>query len=156
MQNCCYYTVGCRSSCTYLHSMFSALFRSSSAYWNATRAFMILSAMSCFAGIIAGILSFAHFSAFERFNRSFASGTMFFVSSESGEHSHMVTHVSESPFSQFAYCVILGQSSPGMPWKLSQSDNIHFLLRIFILICYSLCPLCQLSLFCLQWPFTPG
>ncbi|XP_028985531.1 lens intrinsic membrane protein 2.5 isoform X1 [Betta splendens] len=52
----------------------------SSAYWNATRAFMILSAMSCFAGIIAGILSFAHFSAFERFNRSFAAGIMFFVS----------------------------------------------------------------------------
>ncbi|KAI3361269.1 hypothetical protein L3Q82_013450 [Scortum barcoo] len=50
------------------------------AYWNATRAFMILSAMSCFAGIIAGILSFAHFSAFERFNRSFAAGIMFFVS----------------------------------------------------------------------------
>uniref|UniRef100_A0A671Y326 Lens intrinsic membrane protein 2.5 n=1 Tax=Sparus aurata TaxID=8175 RepID=A0A671Y326_SPAAU len=36
-----------------------------------------LSAMSCFAAIIAGILSFAHFSAFERFNRSFASGTIF-------------------------------------------------------------------------------
>lgn len=53
------------------------------AYWNATRAFMILSAMSCFAGIIAGILSFAHFSAFERFNRSFAAGIMFFVSSKS-------------------------------------------------------------------------
>uniref|UniRef100_A0A8C7PHU3 Lens fiber membrane intrinsic protein n=1 Tax=Oncorhynchus mykiss TaxID=8022 RepID=A0A8C7PHU3_ONCMY len=50
------------------------------AYWNATRAFMILSGMSCFAGIIAGILSFAHFSAFERFNRSFAAGIMFFVS----------------------------------------------------------------------------
>uniref|UniRef100_A0A8C1TGB2 Lens fiber membrane intrinsic protein n=1 Tax=Cyprinus carpio TaxID=7962 RepID=A0A8C1TGB2_CYPCA len=50
------------------------------AYWNATRAFMILSAMSCFAGIIAGILSFAHFSAFERFNRSFAAGIMFFIS----------------------------------------------------------------------------
>uniref|UniRef100_A0A674D1Y0 Lens fiber membrane intrinsic protein n=1 Tax=Salmo trutta TaxID=8032 RepID=A0A674D1Y0_SALTR len=49
-------------------------------YWNATRAFMILSGMSCFAGIIAGILSFAHFSAFERFNRSFAAGIMFFVS----------------------------------------------------------------------------
>ena len=58
------------------------LFDSSPAYWNATRAFMILSAMSCFAGIIAGILSFAHFSAFERFNRSFAAGIMFFVSSE--------------------------------------------------------------------------
>uniref|UniRef100_A0A8C1HBW8 Lens intrinsic membrane protein 2.5 n=1 Tax=Cyprinus carpio carpio TaxID=630221 RepID=A0A8C1HBW8_CYPCA len=50
------------------------------AYWNATRAFMILSAMSCFAGIMAGILSFAHFSAFERFNRSFAAGIMFFIS----------------------------------------------------------------------------
>ena len=76
------------------------------AYWNATRAFMILSGMSCFAGIIAGILSFAHFSAFERFNRSFAAGIMFFVSSESHTctpahirahtcthaHTHMHTH----------------------------------------------------------------
>ncbi|XP_068426271.1 lens intrinsic membrane protein 2.5 isoform X1 [Clinocottus analis] len=60
---------------TYMWSVYS-----STAYWNATRAFMILSAMSCFAGIIAGILSFAHFSAFERFNRSFAAGIMFFVS----------------------------------------------------------------------------
>lgn len=57
--------------------------RFSPAYWNATRAFMILSAMSCFAGIITGIMSFAHFSSFERFNRSFAAGIMFFVSSES-------------------------------------------------------------------------
>lgn len=44
---------------------------------------MILSAMSCFAGIITGIMSFAHFSSFERFNRSFAAGIMFFISSES-------------------------------------------------------------------------
>ncbi|XP_065276544.1 lens fiber membrane intrinsic protein-like isoform X1 [Emys orbicularis] len=50
------------------------------AYWNATRAFMILSALSCFAGIITGILSFAHRSTFEKFNRSFAAGIMFFVS----------------------------------------------------------------------------
>ncbi|XP_068432189.1 lens fiber membrane intrinsic protein-like isoform X1 [Clinocottus analis] len=50
------------------------------SYWNATRAFMILSGMSCFAGIIAGIMSFSHFSSFERFNRSFAAGIMFFVS----------------------------------------------------------------------------
>uniref|UniRef100_A0A673IND2 Lens intrinsic membrane protein 2.4 n=1 Tax=Sinocyclocheilus rhinocerous TaxID=307959 RepID=A0A673IND2_9TELE len=49
-------------------------------YWNATRAFMILSGMACFAGIMAGILSFAHFSAFERFSRSFAAGIMFFIS----------------------------------------------------------------------------
>lgn len=73
--------VCCSPSSIHLHSIF--LFYSSSAYWNATRAFMILSAMSCFAGIIAGILSFAHFSAFERFNRSFAAGIMFFVSSKS-------------------------------------------------------------------------
>lgn len=53
------------------------------AYWNATRAFMILSAMSCFAGIITGIMSFANFSSFERFNRSYAAGIMFFISSES-------------------------------------------------------------------------
>ncbi|XP_056439282.1 lens fiber membrane intrinsic protein-like isoform X1 [Gadus chalcogrammus] len=52
----------------------------STAYWNATRAFMILSGMACFAGIIAGIMSFAHFSSFERFNRSFVAGIMFFVS----------------------------------------------------------------------------
>lgn len=39
--------------------------------------------MSCFAGIITGIMSFAHFSAFERFNRSYAAGIMFFISSES-------------------------------------------------------------------------
>uniref|UniRef100_A0A8B9JI66 Lens fiber membrane intrinsic protein n=1 Tax=Astyanax mexicanus TaxID=7994 RepID=A0A8B9JI66_ASTMX len=50
------------------------------AYWNATRAFMILSSMACFGGIMAGILSFAQFSVFERFNRSFAAGVMFFIS----------------------------------------------------------------------------
>nr|XP_034975979.1 lens fiber membrane intrinsic protein-like [Zootoca vivipara] len=50
------------------------------AYWNATRAFMILSALSCFAGIITGIFSFAQFSTFQRFNRSFAAGVLFFVS----------------------------------------------------------------------------
>uniref|UniRef100_A0A8C6WPB2 Lens intrinsic membrane protein 2.4 n=1 Tax=Neogobius melanostomus TaxID=47308 RepID=A0A8C6WPB2_9GOBI len=54
--------------------------KDSIAYWNATRAFMILSGMTCFAGIIAGIMSFSHFSSFERFNRSFAAGIMFFVS----------------------------------------------------------------------------
>uniref|UniRef100_A0ACB8FRK7 Lens fiber membrane intrinsic protein n=1 Tax=Sphaerodactylus townsendi TaxID=933632 RepID=A0ACB8FRK7_9SAUR len=49
-------------------------------YWNATRAFMILSVLSCFAGIITGILSFAQFSTFQRFNRSFAAGILFFAS----------------------------------------------------------------------------
>ncbi|XP_062996256.1 lens fiber membrane intrinsic protein-like [Elgaria multicarinata webbii] len=50
------------------------------AYWNATRAFMIVSALSCFAGIITGILSFAQVSTFQRFNRSFAAGVLFFIS----------------------------------------------------------------------------
>ncbi|KAJ7304056.1 hypothetical protein JRQ81_011578 [Phrynocephalus forsythii] len=50
------------------------------AYRNAIRAFMILSALSCFAGIITGILSFAQFSTFKRFNRSFAASMLFFVS----------------------------------------------------------------------------
>uniref|UniRef100_A0ABM5ES79 Lens fiber membrane intrinsic protein n=1 Tax=Pogona vitticeps TaxID=103695 RepID=A0ABM5ES79_9SAUR len=50
------------------------------AYRNAIRAFMILSALSCFAGIITGILSFAQFATFKRFNRSFATSTLFFIS----------------------------------------------------------------------------
>uniref|UniRef100_A0A8D0BLG1 Lens intrinsic membrane protein 2 n=1 Tax=Salvator merianae TaxID=96440 RepID=A0A8D0BLG1_SALMN len=50
------------------------------AYWNASRAFMILATLSCFAGIITGILSFAQFSTFQRFNRSFAAGILFFAS----------------------------------------------------------------------------
>ncbi|XP_059813461.1 lens fiber membrane intrinsic protein-like, partial [Hypanus sabinus] len=50
------------------------------AYWNATRAFMILSALFCFGGVIAGSLAFAHFPVFEKFNRSFAAGVMFFIS----------------------------------------------------------------------------
>ncbi|KAA0710177.1 Lens fiber membrane intrinsic protein MP17 MP18 MP19 MP20 [Triplophysa tibetana] len=50
------------------------------AYWNATRAFMILSGIACFAGVMAGILSFTHFAAFERFSRSFAASILFFIS----------------------------------------------------------------------------
>ncbi|KAH0631406.1 hypothetical protein JD844_005714 [Phrynosoma platyrhinos] len=49
-------------------------------YWNSIRAFMILSALTCFAGIITGILSFAQLSTFQRFNRSFVAGILFFVS----------------------------------------------------------------------------
>lgn len=59
----------------------------SPAYWNATRAFMILSGIACFAGVMAGILSFVHFSAFERFSRSFAASILFFISSTS-RHTH--------------------------------------------------------------------
>lgn len=55
--------------------------------------------MSCFAGIITGIMSFAHFSAFERFNRSYAAGIMFFISSES--------HLLERHWKQFFFCVSL-------------------------------------------------
>ncbi|KAM8927306.1 lens fiber membrane intrinsic protein-like isoform 1-T1 [Pelodytes ibericus] len=63
-----------------LHLPNPSIFSYLESYWNATRAFMILSTLSCFAGIIAGILSFAHFPTFQRFNRSFAAGIMFFIS----------------------------------------------------------------------------
>lgn len=97
------------------------------AYWNATRAFMILSAMSCFAGIIAGILSFAHFSAFERFNRSFAAGIMFFVSSE--------------------WWLRLFEASLDVSSGETVTDSN---------LCCPLSLVCQPFLFCLRWPFTPG
>ncbi|XP_077446898.1 lens fiber membrane intrinsic protein-like [Stigmatopora argus] len=50
------------------------------AYWTATKAFMILSGAACLAGVVAGTASFARFSSFGRFNRSFAAGILFFVS----------------------------------------------------------------------------
>ncbi|XP_044274722.1 lens fiber membrane intrinsic protein-like [Varanus komodoensis] len=50
------------------------------AYWNATRAFMIVAALSCFAGILTGILSFAQLATFQRLSRSFAAGVLFFIS----------------------------------------------------------------------------
>uniref|UniRef100_A0A8B9R5N6 Lens fiber membrane intrinsic protein n=1 Tax=Astyanax mexicanus TaxID=7994 RepID=A0A8B9R5N6_ASTMX len=50
------------------------------AYWDATRAFMILSLLACFFGIIIGIMAFIHYSTFERFDKTFAAGTLFFIS----------------------------------------------------------------------------
>ncbi|MGH0136021.1 UNVERIFIED_CONTAM: hypothetical protein FKN15_059573 [Acipenser sinensis] len=50
------------------------------AYWDATRAFMILSLLACFIGIIIGILAFIHYSAFERFDKTFAASILFFIS----------------------------------------------------------------------------
>ncbi|XP_061787271.1 lens fiber membrane intrinsic protein-like [Nerophis lumbriciformis] len=50
------------------------------AYWTAAKAFMILATAACFAGAIAGLTSFSHFSSFGRFNRSFAAGILFFIS----------------------------------------------------------------------------
>uniref|UniRef100_UPI00398EE497 lens fiber membrane intrinsic protein-like n=1 Tax=Pristiophorus japonicus TaxID=55135 RepID=UPI00398EE497 len=41
---------------------------------------MILSAMSCFSGLIAGVLAFAHSYFFEKFNHTFAAGILFFIS----------------------------------------------------------------------------
>ncbi|KAI4895927.1 hypothetical protein NFI96_031276, partial [Prochilodus magdalenae] len=49
-------------------------------YWDATRAFMILSLLACFFGIIIGIMAFIHYSTFERFDKTFAAGTLFFIS----------------------------------------------------------------------------
>ncbi|XP_042296627.1 lens fiber membrane intrinsic protein-like [Sceloporus undulatus] len=68
----------CFPSKCYMQMESIALFPA--AYWNSIRAFMILSALTCFAGIITGILSFAQLSTFQRFNRSFVAGILFFVS----------------------------------------------------------------------------
>ncbi|XP_069314036.1 lens fiber membrane intrinsic protein isoform X1 [Eulemur rufifrons] len=51
-----------------------------SAYWNATRAFMILSALCATSGIIMGILAFAQQPTFSRVSRPFSAGIMFFTS----------------------------------------------------------------------------
>ncbi|XP_028921455.1 lens fiber membrane intrinsic protein [Ornithorhynchus anatinus] len=50
------------------------------AYWNATRAFMILSSLTCFAGIVVGILAFAQLPATPRLSRPFSAGALFFTS----------------------------------------------------------------------------
>ncbi|XP_006144743.1 lens fiber membrane intrinsic protein isoform X1 [Tupaia chinensis] len=57
------------------------------AYWNATRAFMILSALCASSGIIMGILAFAQQPTFTRLSppsprlsRPFSAGIMFFAS----------------------------------------------------------------------------
>nr|KAF6270052.1 lens intrinsic membrane protein 2 [Pipistrellus kuhlii] len=53
---------------------------SSQAYWNATRAFMILSSLCASAGIVMGILAFAQQPTFARLSRPFSTGIMFFAS----------------------------------------------------------------------------
>eukprot|EP00069_Balaena_mysticetus_P012142 bmy_21604T0 len=50
------------------------------AYWNATRAFMILSSLCATSGIIMGIMAFAQQPTFTRFSRSFSAGIVFFAS----------------------------------------------------------------------------
>ncbi|XP_036152082.1 lens fiber membrane intrinsic protein isoform X1 [Myotis myotis] len=50
------------------------------AYWNATRAFMILSSLCATSGIIMGILAFAQQPTFTRLSRPFSTGIMFFAS----------------------------------------------------------------------------
>ncbi|XP_014682915.1 lens fiber membrane intrinsic protein [Equus asinus] len=50
------------------------------AYWNATRAFMILSSLCATSGIIMGILALAQQPSFARLSRPFSAGIMFFAS----------------------------------------------------------------------------
>lgn len=44
---------------------------------------MILSLLACFIGIIIGIMAFIHYSSFDRFDKTFAAGILFFISCES-------------------------------------------------------------------------
>lgn len=54
----------------------------STAHLDATRALMILSLLACFFGIIIGIMAFIHYSSFDRFDKTFAAGILFFISSK--------------------------------------------------------------------------
>lgn len=53
---------------------------SPAAYWDATRAFMILSLLACFIGIVIGVMAFIHYSSFDGFDKTFAAGILFFIS----------------------------------------------------------------------------
>lgn len=55
---------------------------SPTAYWDATRAFMILSLLACFIGIVIGVMAFIHYSSFDGFDKTFAAGILFFISCE--------------------------------------------------------------------------
>ncbi|XP_037675258.1 lens fiber membrane intrinsic protein isoform X2 [Choloepus didactylus] len=50
------------------------------AYWNATRAFMILSSLCATAGIVLGILAFVRQPPSTRLSRPFSAGILFFAS----------------------------------------------------------------------------
>lgn len=59
------------------------------AYWDATRAFMILSLLACFIGIIIGVMAFIHYSSFDGFDKTFAAGILFFISCKFPNHRNM-------------------------------------------------------------------
>ncbi len=64
-----------------LASLVSKIFSPlTSAYWDATRAFMILSLLACFIGIVIGVMAFIHYSSFDGFDKTFAAGILFFIS----------------------------------------------------------------------------
>ncbi|XP_056296311.1 lens fiber membrane intrinsic protein-like isoform X2 [Pseudoliparis swirei] len=50
------------------------------AYWDATRAFMILSLLACFIGIVIGAMAFIRSSSFDGVDKTFAAGILFFLS----------------------------------------------------------------------------
>ncbi|KAI4881750.1 hypothetical protein NFI96_033284 [Prochilodus magdalenae] len=50
------------------------------AYWDATRAFMILAVLACFFGLIIGVMAFINYSSFGGFDKTFAAGILYFIS----------------------------------------------------------------------------
>ncbi len=99
---------------------------------------MILSGMACFAGIMAGILSFAHFSAFERFSRSFAAGIMFFISSESQTQAQWVVECVYHILSITKNCS-QSQKIDGTTFPLSIFNPSRFSLpALFVLLAMSI------------------
>lgn len=57
-------------------------FFSNTAYWDATRAFMILAILACFFGLLIGIMAFINYSSFGGFDKTFAAGILYFISCE--------------------------------------------------------------------------
>lgn len=53
---------------------------SNTAYWDATRVFMILAILACFFGLLIGIMAFINYSSFGGFDKTFAAGILYFIS----------------------------------------------------------------------------
>lgn len=70
------------------YSAASPCLPSPAAYWDATRAFMILSLLACFIGIVIGVMAFIHYSSFDGFDKTFAAGILFFISCKTPSHTH--------------------------------------------------------------------
>lgn len=69
------------------------------AYWDATRAFMILSILACFFGIIIGVVAFINYSSFNGFDKTFAAGILYFISCKNVNASNTKNNINKLNYS---------------------------------------------------------